>query len=220
MEGYYGRERHEVFTADGWFRTGDVCTADAEGFLYFKGRRGDMIKTAGANVSPREVEPVLCEVIGCESAIVLGLPDAERGQVVAAVLIESFDGMDDDALRAALRDRLSAYKVPRRFLRLARDGRADALERQARHARPGRDVRRCLTPARASRSPRCSGSGPPTMRDARFLVTDDDHLTYGQLDAQTRRVASTLLARRSGQGHPGGAAHAQRDRLGGRSRSG
>jgi len=120
MEGYYGRERHEVFTADGWFRTGDVCTIDDEGFLYFKGRRGDMIKTAGANVSPREVEPVLCEVIGCESAIVLGLPDAERGQVVAAVLIESFDGMDDDALRAALRDRLSAFKVPRRFLRLSR----------------------------------------------------------------------------------------------------
>jgi acyl-CoA synthetase (AMP-forming)/AMP-acid ligase II len=122
MEGYYGRERHDVFTADGWFRTGDVCTSDAEGYLYFKGRRGDMIKTAGANVSPREVEPVLCEVIGCESAIVLGLPDDERGQVVAAVLVESFDDMDDDALRAALRDRLSAYKVPRRFLRLSRIG--------------------------------------------------------------------------------------------------
>jgi acyl-CoA synthetase (AMP-forming)/AMP-acid ligase II len=81
-----------------------------------------MIKTAGANVSPREVEPVLCEVIGCESAIVLGLPDAERGQIVAAVLIESIDGLDDDALRAALRDRLSAFKVPRRFLRLSRTG--------------------------------------------------------------------------------------------------
>jgi acyl-CoA synthetase (AMP-forming)/AMP-acid ligase II len=79
-----------------------------------------MIKTAGANVSPREVEPVLREVTGCEYAIVFGLPDEERGQIVAAVLVEAEDGMDDDALRAALRDRLSAYKVPRRFLRLSR----------------------------------------------------------------------------------------------------
>jgi len=120
MEGYYGRERHEVFTADGWFRTGDVCTTDAEGYFYFRGRRGDMIKTAGANVSPREVEPVLREVTGCEYALVLGRPDAERGQLVVAVLVEAQDSMDDDALRAALRDRLSAYKVPRRFLRLSR----------------------------------------------------------------------------------------------------
>lgn len=122
MEGYYGRERHEVFTADGWFRTGDVCTTDADGYVYFRGRRGDMIKTAGANVSPREVEPVLREVTGCEYAIVLGLPDDERGQVVVAVLVEAQDGMDDDALRRVLRDRLSAYKVPRRFLRLTRTG--------------------------------------------------------------------------------------------------
>lgn len=120
MEGYYGRERHEVFTADGWFRTGDACTVDDEGYFYFRGRRGDMIKTAGANVSPREVESVLRDVTGCEYAIVLGLPDEERGQVVVAVLVEAQDGMDDDALRAALRDRLSAYKVPRRFVRLAR----------------------------------------------------------------------------------------------------
>jgi acyl-CoA synthetase (AMP-forming)/AMP-acid ligase II len=120
MEGYYGREHHEVFTPDEWFRTGDLCTVDDEGYFYFRGRRGDMIKTAGANVSPREVEPVLREVTGCEYAIVFGLPDEERGQIVAAVLVEAEDGMDDDALRAALRDRLSAYKVPRRFLRLSR----------------------------------------------------------------------------------------------------
>ena len=53
MEGYYGRERHQVFTPDGWFRTGDVFATDADGFFYFKGRLGDMIKTGGANVSPR-----------------------------------------------------------------------------------------------------------------------------------------------------------------------
>ena len=123
MDGYDGRERHTVFTAGGWFRTGDVFRADAEGYCYFEGRRGDMIKTAGANVSPREVEGVLRDVVGCEQVIVLGLPDPDRGQVVAAVLVEPPTGApDDDALRVALRDRLSAFKVPRRFLRL---GRAD-----------------------------------------------------------------------------------------------
>ena len=50
MEGYYGRERHETFTPDGWYRTGDLFHVDDEGFFYFTGRKGDMIKTAGANV--------------------------------------------------------------------------------------------------------------------------------------------------------------------------
>jgi acyl-CoA synthetase (AMP-forming)/AMP-acid ligase II len=118
MEGYYGRERHDVFTPDEWFRTGDVFSVDDDGFFYFRGRRGDMIKTAGANVSPREVEGVLRELTGCVLAIVLGLPDAERGQIVAAVVVDATTPLDDDALHAALRERLSAYKVPRRILRL------------------------------------------------------------------------------------------------------
>ena len=118
MEGYYGRERHDVFTPDEWFRTGDVFATDDDGFFYFRGRRGDMIKTAGANVSPREVEGVLRELTGCVLAIVLGLPDQERGQIVAAVVVDATTALDDDALHAALRERLSAYKVPRRVLRL------------------------------------------------------------------------------------------------------
>jgi acyl-CoA synthetase (AMP-forming)/AMP-acid ligase II len=118
MEGYYGRERHDVFTPDEWFRTGDVFSVDDDGFFYFRGRRGDMIKTAGANVSPREVEGVLRELTGCVLAIVLGLPDAARDQIVAAVVVDATTTLDDDALHAALRERLSAYKVPRRILRL------------------------------------------------------------------------------------------------------
>ena len=64
MEGYDGRERFEVFTADEWFRTGDLFTVDGDGCYYFHGRRGDMIKTAGANVSPKEVEAALRDVTG------------------------------------------------------------------------------------------------------------------------------------------------------------
>lgn len=122
MEGYYGRERHEVFTPDGWFRTGDVFCTDEDGYFSFKGRRGDMIKTSGANVSPREVEPVVRDVTGAELVIVLGVPDPRRDQVVAAVLVLPEDATFDEAtVVAALRDRLSAYKVPRRYARVTRD---------------------------------------------------------------------------------------------------
>jgi len=119
MEGYYGRERHEVFDADGWFRTGDIVVRDAEGFFYFEGRRGDMIKTSGANVSPREVEAVIHDLTAL-TAHVIGLADAERGQLVAAALrVPSGRAVDVDQLRVQLGSRLSSYKVPRRFLLLA-----------------------------------------------------------------------------------------------------
>ena len=122
MEGYYGRERHETFTRDGWYRTGDLFHVDHDGFHYFGGRYGDMIKTAGANVAPREVEAAIVEVAGLVSHVV-GVDDPERGQVVVAALCLPKGGAapDLDELRAGLRARLSAYKVPRRFLVLADD---------------------------------------------------------------------------------------------------
>jgi acyl-CoA synthetase (AMP-forming)/AMP-acid ligase II len=122
MEGYYGVERHQSFTSDGWFPTGDLFRVDVEGFYYFCGRRGDMIKTAGANVSPREVETAITESTGL-LAYVVGLDDPERGQVVAAALRVPSDRTAPDVgeLQLALRQRLSAYKVPRRYLALADD---------------------------------------------------------------------------------------------------
>jgi acyl-CoA synthetase (AMP-forming)/AMP-acid ligase II len=122
MEGYYGRERHEVFDADGWYRTGDFVVVDEEGFHYFKGRRGDMIKTSGANVSPREVEDAILQVTGL-AAHVIGIADEARGQVVAAAIRVPAGraDVDVDRLRRELAERLSAYKVPRRFLLLPDD---------------------------------------------------------------------------------------------------
>jgi acyl-CoA synthetase (AMP-forming)/AMP-acid ligase II len=116
MEGYDGRERHTVFDADGWYSTGDLVTFDDDGFFYFHGRSSDMIKTAGANVSPREVEAAILEVSGLV-AHVIGVDDDDRGQVVAA-LVRAPEGLEVDLedLRSKLRTRLSAYKVPRRIL--------------------------------------------------------------------------------------------------------
>ncbi|HUJ64293.1 MAG TPA: class I adenylate-forming enzyme family protein [Acidimicrobiales bacterium] len=120
MEGYYGRERHETFQPDGWYRTGDLFSVDAEGFFYFKGRASDMIKTSGANVSPREVEAAILEETGLVAHVV-GLDDQERGQVVAAALRvpTGRDAPDADELQTRLRARLSAYKVPKLIVTMA-----------------------------------------------------------------------------------------------------
>jgi acyl-CoA synthetase (AMP-forming)/AMP-acid ligase II len=120
MEGYYGRERHESFEPDGWYRTGDLFSVDDEGFFYFAGRQGDMIKTSGANVSPREVEAAIFELTDLVAHVV-GVDDAARGQLVAAALRipPGCDGPDVAELRASLRSRLSAYKVPQRIVLMA-----------------------------------------------------------------------------------------------------
>jgi acyl-CoA synthetase (AMP-forming)/AMP-acid ligase II len=121
MQRYYKHSREECFDADGWFHTGDLVTTDADGFVYFVGRRGAMIKTAGANVAPAEVERAITKVTGGAVAHVLGLPDAERGQLVAAVIaLEDGAEFDEAEVRNRLNDELSAYKIPKRFAAVPR----------------------------------------------------------------------------------------------------
>jgi acyl-CoA synthetase (AMP-forming)/AMP-acid ligase II len=116
MEGYHGRERHQTFEPDGWYRTGDLVTVDDDGFVYFVGRNGDMIKTSGTNVSPREVEAAVLEVSGLVAHVV-GVDDPARGQVVVALVRAPSDAdVDIESLRKRLQERLSAYKVPKRIL--------------------------------------------------------------------------------------------------------
>lgn len=117
MQGYYKRSREECFDADGWFHTGDLVRVDADGFFYFVGRRGAMIKTAGANVSAAEVEKAIAKVTGAQAHVV-GIPDPERGEVVAAVVVQSV--LDEAALRQRLKSELSAYKIPKRFVAVPR----------------------------------------------------------------------------------------------------
>jgi len=121
MQRYYKRSREECFDADGWFHTGDLVRTDADGFVYFIGRRGAMIKTAGANVAPAEVERAIAKVTGGTVAHVLGLPDPERGQLVAAVIALG-DGaeFDEATVREQLTAELSAYKIPKRFAAVPR----------------------------------------------------------------------------------------------------
>jgi acyl-CoA synthetase (AMP-forming)/AMP-acid ligase II len=116
MNGLYKWERHETFDDDGWYHTGDKGFI-RDGYLYFLGRLSEMIKTSGSNVAPREVELLLESFPEVGLAVVVGLPDAERGEVVAAALVPAAGTAIDPAetLRRA-GDELSNYKVPRRVL--------------------------------------------------------------------------------------------------------
>jgi acyl-CoA synthetase (AMP-forming)/AMP-acid ligase II len=121
MQRYYKRSREECFDDDGWFHTGDLVRIDADGFVYFIGRRGAMIKTAGANVAPAEVEKAIAKVTGGIVAHVLGLPDPERGQLVAAVIaLEDDAEFDEASVRELLKAELSSYKIPKRFAAVRR----------------------------------------------------------------------------------------------------
>ena len=103
---------------DGWFHTGDMVSIDADGDYYFKGRTGDIMRTSGAQVSPREVEGAISDASGGRMSIVIGIPDAERGQLVTAIMVGD-EPVDADALRAALKARLAPYKIPRKWVIMA-----------------------------------------------------------------------------------------------------
>lgn len=120
MQGYYKRSREDCFDADGWFHTGDMARIDADGFVYFVGRRSATIKSAGANVSPPEVEKAITKATGGLPAYVIGVPDSRRGQLVAAVIAvpDGADAFDEAGLRERLKAELSTYKIPARFVAL------------------------------------------------------------------------------------------------------
>jgi acyl-CoA synthetase (AMP-forming)/AMP-acid ligase II len=122
MSGFYKRERRDVFTADGFYPTGDLVRVDADGYLYFVARRGDMIKTRAANVSRLEVEAALNALPDVAFSVVAGLEDAEFGQrVVAAVVPRPDTQATADSLKAALKKTLSSYKIPRDIVFIGHD---------------------------------------------------------------------------------------------------
>lgn len=114
MDRYVGISREECLDADGFFHTGDVGHVDEDGEVHWTGRRTEMIKTSGANVSPAELEIALRSCPAVRRARVVGLPDERRGEIVT-LCVETTDGADtsEDELKAFLAERVARYKVPR-----------------------------------------------------------------------------------------------------------
>jgi acyl-CoA synthetase (AMP-forming)/AMP-acid ligase II len=123
MQRLYKREREDVFTPDGYYRTGDCGIQDEDGWIRFTGRLGDLIKTGGGtNVTPSEVELALTQCDGVLEAYVVGAEDKEMGTVVAAAVVPRADSvLDSEKIRAEVRGQLSAYKVPKFIWVTAKD---------------------------------------------------------------------------------------------------
>jgi acyl-coenzyme A synthetase/AMP-(fatty) acid ligase len=93
--------------------SGDTVRKDAEGFLYFIGRRDEMIKTSGYRVSPTEIEEVLYATTLVGEAAAFGIPHPTLGQAIAVVATpRPSESLDADTLMKECRDRLPAYMVP------------------------------------------------------------------------------------------------------------
>lgn len=117
--GYWRRPEltADTFTVDGWFRTGDLGRFDDDGYLELVGRSKDLVITGGLNVYPRDVEDVLDAIAGVHESAVVGIPDADLGErVVAIVVVETGATLDGDDIRAAVRQSLAGYKVPKQVL--------------------------------------------------------------------------------------------------------
>jgi acyl-coenzyme A synthetase/AMP-(fatty) acid ligase len=113
LRGICGRLRSNVFTADGWYRTGDLGRLDADGYLWYSGRLDDMVKVKGATVYPTEVEAALRAIGNVRQVYVTDVPDAEGRPEVGALVITDASA---ESLRLAVRARISAFKVPTRWV--------------------------------------------------------------------------------------------------------
>jgi malonyl-CoA/methylmalonyl-CoA synthetase len=129
FSGYWGRPEATAaaFTADGWFRTGDIGELDGDGYLRLVGRARELIITGGLNVYPREVEDVLLEHPAVAEVAVAGTADADWGEVVTAWVVPARGASppEADELAGFAADRLARFKCPRRIVFV------DALPRNA-----------------------------------------------------------------------------------------
>jgi acyl-coenzyme A synthetase/AMP-(fatty) acid ligase len=97
-----------------WLHTGDLGKLDEQGYVYFMGRKKDLVKTGGENVYPKEVENVLGEHPSISEVTIIGLPDPKWGEAVTAVVVlKEEDSLTVDEVRAFCRDKIAGYKMPR-----------------------------------------------------------------------------------------------------------
>ena len=110
--GYVGRD--SPVDREGWFRSGDHAYLDAEGYLFTAGRADDVVIRGGENIQPAEIEEVLERHPSVREAVVVGLPDEEWGQVLAALVVGNRAATEDE-LRDWVRSHLAGYKTPVRI---------------------------------------------------------------------------------------------------------
>ena len=111
LRGICRRSREDLFTADGFYPTGDLGRLDDDGFLFYHGRSDDMFKVSGATVYPTEVEQALRDIDGVDNAFVTNLTGTQ-GDRVGVVVVCDTAATTVEKLRASARTVLSSFKVP------------------------------------------------------------------------------------------------------------
>jgi malonyl-CoA/methylmalonyl-CoA synthetase len=115
FDGYWNRPdaTEESFDRDGWFATGDLGSVSEDGYYAISGRAKELIITGGYNVYPREVEEVIEGCPGVAEVAVVGLPDEEYGERVAAAVVRDDEDLTAEEVRDFCREDLAGYKKPR-----------------------------------------------------------------------------------------------------------
>jgi fatty-acyl-CoA synthase len=115
MDGYWNQPRESADALEGgWYHTGDMAHADADGWLYVDGRRRDVIISGGENVYPAEIENVLADSPAIAEVAVVGRPDERWGEAVVAVVVPARGAkLSREDVCAFLDGRVARYKHPR-----------------------------------------------------------------------------------------------------------
>ena len=175
----------ESFTPDGFLRTGDIAVMDDDGWFQVVDRKKELIIAGGFNIYPSEVEEVLYTMPGIADCVVVGVPDAYRGETVKAfIVLQPGVTLDEAEVKAYCAERLTPYKVPK--LVEFRDDAAADDGRQGAAPRAGRRGAR----ARGRRGRR--GMSPPV----RVLVVDNRDSFVHNLVHYLRELGATVEVRR------------------------
>ena len=115
FKGYWEmpEKTHEEFRADGFFITGDLGTQDEQGRVNIVGRAKDLVISGGFNVYPKEVEALIDEIPGVQESAVIGVPHADFGEAVVAVIVPSGADISLDLLKIELSEKLAKFKQPK-----------------------------------------------------------------------------------------------------------
>ena len=127
FSGYWNKpdQTSDSFTDDGYFRTGDLAMISDDGYISIIGRQSDMIISGGLNIYPKEIEDALNDIDGISESAVIGIPDADFGEQVMAVIVADPEHVTTEQVTARLADRLARFKHPKSLIF------ADALPRNA-----------------------------------------------------------------------------------------
>jgi long-chain acyl-CoA synthetase len=117
MQGYWNNDEETTeVLRDGWLHTGDIAEVDEDGFFKIVDRKKDMILVGGFNVYPRDVEEILYQHPKVLEAAVIGVPHKTSGETVKAfIVLKKGDQADEKEIEQFMRERLTAYKVPKLY---------------------------------------------------------------------------------------------------------